>query len=148
MQPLCCPGSAQQSQEVRGGTEAISSLPPRREAKGRWGFSPRAGLEMWEQGSSWHPHPVLCPAANPRSRRGSPCLCTRGLFLFLYNSGLQKRPHHNPIKPLTVRKEKAQYLNQIEMEFPGLLRAKDDSDKQSCLCRGNSCAGPRPLQRR
>lgn len=83
MQPLCCPGSAQQSQEVRGGTEAISSLPPRREAKGRWGFSPRAGLEMWEQGSSWHPHPVLCPAANPRSRRGSALFVYTGLISFL-----------------------------------------------------------------
>lgn len=62
---------------------------------------------------------------------------------FLYSTTQLKRRHHETcIKCFTLKKEKAPYLNQIEMNFLELLSAKHFFDKKTCLSKRRGCAGP------
>lgn len=87
----------------------------------------------------------LCPPLLAENQEESECSIFVGLIYFTSTTQVCGRGTITaPIKPFTVGKEKAQYLNQIEMQFPGLVRAEHYSDKQTGLCKGSSPAGPRP----
>ena len=73
-------------------------------------------------------------------QRGS----VNGAYLFfLCSTAWLKRHHHKtPIKLFTFTKEKALYLNQIEMKFLEFLKAKHYFDKKTRLLKGRGRAGP------
>lgn len=66
-----------------------------------------------------------------------------GAYLFFLSITVQlKRLHHkSPIKLSTFKKEKVPYLNQLEMKFLKLLRAKY-FDKKTRLSKWRGYAGP------
>lgn len=109
------------------------------------GFSPRAGLRMWNPKWMCHPHPVPpLPVGHPREQqRDCSIFVEMGLVHFPSTTQVCGRGTiTSPPSNLSAKKEEAQYLNQIEMKFPGLLRAKHYFDKKTCLLKGRGHAGP------
>lgn len=66
-----------------------------------------------------------------------------GACLFFLSSTAQLKRHHHkiPIKLLAFKKEKAPYLNQMEMKFLEFLTAQH-FDKKTRLSKGRGHAGP------
>lgn len=62
------------------------------------------------------------------------------LFFFSITPQLKRLHHKSPIKLFTFKKEKVLYLNQLEMKFLELLRAKYFDKKNSSIKMERPCS--------